>query len=99
MIFHICSDTKKIYVFNIIKKNAGSVTKILSLTFIRTATPSSINNESPPAEISKTGWSFKPTNKPNAPIISNIAVSAPAFSSPKRLNSLFIFVDPKYPIP
>jgi len=90
---------KKIYPFRNIKNNAGSETQRLSLTRILTATPSSINKESPPAENSKIEWNLKPTRRPKAPNISNIAVSAPAFSSPKRLNSLFNFADLKYAIP
>ena len=95
----MCSEMKKIYAFNTIKNKAGNITHRLSPTFILIATPNSISIESPPAEISKIGWTFKPNNRPNAPKISKIAVSVPAFSSPKRFNSLFIFDAVKYAIP
>lgn len=90
---------KKIYAFNTIKNNAGSVAQKVSLTFILTATPKNINIASPPDETSKIMLNFKPTSKPNDPSNSKTAVSAPAFSRPKCLNSLFIFVDLKYAIP
>ena len=99
VIYQLYSDRKIIYPFNSIKKVAGRETQRLSLYFILIATPSNINKASPPAEISKISWNLKPSNSPNAPTISKIAVSAPAFSSPKRLNSLFIFGDLKYAIP
>ena len=86
---------KKMYEFNIKKNKTGNDIQRLSLTFILIATPKNINVARPPAEISKTGRNLKPTSRPNAPNNSKIAVSVPAFSSPKRLNSFFICGDLK----
>lgn len=93
------SDMKKIYAFTNIKNHAGNDTQRLSLTFILVATPKNINSARPPAEINKMRRNFKPTSKPTAPNNSKTAVSVPAFSSPKRLNSFFICDDLKYAIP
>lgn len=90
---------KKIVAFSIIKNKAGNVIQMVSRTFILTTTPKSINNARPPAETSKIRGNFKPMSKPVAPSNSNTAVSVPTFSSPKRLNSLFISGDLKYAIP
>lgn len=87
------------YAFNTIKNNAGSVAQKVSPIFILTATPKNINIPNPNDETSKIIRNFKPISKPNAPNISKTAVSAPAFTSPNLLNSLFIFVDLKYVIP
>ena len=62
-------------------------------------TPSNINIARPPAETSNIKGNFKPMSKPNDPNNSKTAVSVPAFSSPKRLNSLFISADLKYAMP
>ena len=86
---------KKIYEFNIIKNKAGSDIQRLSLAFILIAIPKNINIVRPPAEINKISCIFKPTSRPTAPNNSKTAVSVPAFSSPKRLNSLFICGDLK----
>ena len=93
------SDMKKIYVFNIIKNKAGKDIQKLSFIFILIATPKNINIAKPPAEINKIRGNFKPTSRPTAPNNSKTAVSVPAFSNPKRLNSLFICGDLKYAIP
>ena len=82
---------KKIVAFNSIKIKAGKVIQRLSSTFILTATPKSIKIASPPEEINKMKGTFKPTSRPTPPNISKTAVSMPAFSSPKRLNSIFIW--------
>ena len=62
-------------------------------------TPRSISIVSPPDDISNIGCKLIPRSKPRAPNISRIAVSAPNFSSPNRLNSIFMFVVAKYQIP
>ena len=80
----------KIYEFNIKKNKAGNADQRRSLTFILMTIPKNINTVRPPAEIIKISCIFKPTSSPVAPNNSKIAVSAPAFSSPKRLNSLFM---------
>ena len=85
----------KINEFNIIKSRAGNNIQKLSFIFILTATPKNINIARPPAEINKMSCTFKPTRRPTAPNNSKTAVSVPAFSSPKRLNSLFICGDLK----
>ena len=92
-------DIKKIIAFNIIKNKAGNDIRKLSFTFILTTTPKNINSARPPAEINKTSRNFKPTSRPTAPNNSKTAVSVPAFSRPKRLNSFFICGDIKYAIP
>ena len=93
------SDMKKIYAFNIIKNKAGKDIQKLSFIFILIATPKNINIARPPADINKIRGNFKPTSRPTAPNNSKPAVSVPAFSRPKRLNSLFICGDLKYAIP
>lgn len=72
------------------KIKAGRYAKKLSLIFSRTINPKNIKAARPAEEITKIELNHNPTNKPNAPHISNIAVGTPNFSSPKRLNSLFI---------
>ncbi len=89
------SDMKKMYEFSNIKNKAGNDIQRLSLTFILIARPKNINSAKPPAEINKIRWNFKPTSRPTAPNNSKTAVSVPAFSSPKRLNSFFICGDLK----
>ena len=69
--------------------------KIESFTFILTKIPRNINNANPPEDNNKMELNFRPTTKPTPPIISNIAVVVPNFSSPNRLNSLFIFFEMK----
>ncbi len=86
---------KKMHEFNIIKNKAGNDIQRLSLTFILTTTPKNINIVRPPAEINKISGIFNPTSRPTAPNNSKTAVSVPTFSSPKRLNSLFICGDLK----
>ena len=81
--------------FKTIKNTAGSIAQSVSLTFILIPTPSNINIARPPDEINKIRLNFKPISKPNAPSNSKMAVIGPALSNPKRLNSLFIFVDIK----
>lgn len=81
--------------FIIIKSNAGKETQSESPILILTTTPNNINKAKPPDAKSNNGWNFKPNSKPIAPKSSKTAVSAPTFSSPKRLNSLFIFVEVK----
>lgn len=81
------------------KKIAGKVTKIESLIFSLTITPRNINSANPPAETNNIKGNFKPISKPIDPNNSKTAVSVPAFSSPKRLNSFFISADLKYAIP
>ena len=78
------------YEFNIIKNKAGRAAQKPSLIFNRTINPKNIKTARPADEIIKIELNHNPTNKPNDPHISNTAVSAPNFSSPKRLNSLFI---------
>ena len=78
------------YEFNIIKNKAGRDSQKLSLLLYRTINPKSIKTASPADEIIKIELNHNPTNKPNEPHISKVAVSAPNFSRPKRLNSLFI---------
>ncbi len=90
---------EKMYAFSIIKNAAGNDIHRLSLTFILTATPKSISKARPPAEINKIMGIFKPMRRPTAPSISNNAVIAPTFSSPKRLNSIFIWGNTKYAMP
>lgn len=86
---------KKIVAFNNIKNKAGNDIQRLSFTLILVTTPKSINNARPPAEINIIGCTFKPTSRPSAPNISKTAVRVPAFSRPKRLNSLFIWGEVK----
>ncbi len=78
------------YEFNIIKNKAGRDAQKPSLILYRTVNPKSIKTASPADEIIRIGDNHKPTIKPNDPHISKVAVNAPNFSSPKRLNSLFI---------
>lgn len=76
--------------FNPIYINAGNETHKLSLTLNLAITPKNISNARPPEEISKIECTINPASNPSAPLISRTAVSSPNFSSPKRLNSLFI---------
>ena len=86
---------KNIYAFNSIKNKAGNDIQRLSFTLILVITPKNINKARPPAEINNIGCTFKPTSRPTPPNISKTAVNVPAFSSPKRLNSIFIWGEVK----
>lgn len=70
------------------KNKAGNDSQIPSLSFILTITPININIANPPEEISKINGNLRPVSKPNAPNNCKTATSFPAFSKPKRLNSL-----------
>lgn len=76
-------------------KKAGIETNTLSFTRILATTPKNINNANPPEEIKRMGVETNPTSSPTAPTISKIAVSVPNFSSPKRLNSFFMWGEKK----
>jgi len=85
--------------FNPIYNKAGNETHKLSLTLSLAITPKNISNARPPEEISKIAWTMNPASNPSAPLISKTAVSSPNFSSPNRLNSLFICGDVNQLIP
>lgn len=78
------------YEFNIIKNKAGRDAQKLSLILYRTMNPKNIKAPRPADDIIRIGENHNPTIKPNDPHISRVAVRVPNFSSPKRLNSLFI---------
>jgi len=88
--FYNSIDTNNTYEFSIIKIKAGRDAQKPSLIFNRTINPKNIRAAWPAEEIIKIELNHNPTNKPNEPLISKTAVSAPNFTSPKRLNSLFI---------
>jgi hypothetical protein len=90
---------RKMYVFNPMKKSAGAMAMIESLTRMRVITPKNINTAKPPEDRSKMELKKRPTSKPKPPKISSTAVSAPNLLKPKRTNSLCNLGDQKYAMP
>ena len=88
-------DSKKIYPLSSIKNKAGKIAIKPSFTLSLAATPNNIKMLNPPADSNRKKLNLNPSSNPKAPKISKIAVKAPNFPKPKRINSFFIFEEVK----